>query len=80
MGLMMTIHERIDRIESTTHVVRVEDSVVYRQNGYEIVGDNIFVNTEDGLLFLDLDVFTLEEACEAEREVRDIKKKLNLKP
>jgi hypothetical protein len=53
---------------------------VYRQNGYEIVGDNIFVNTEDGLLFLDLDVFTLEEACEAEREVRDIKKKLNLKP
>lgn len=77
---MMTIHERIDRIESTTHIVRVEDSVVYRQNGYELVGDNIFVNTEDGLLFLDLDVFTLEEACKAEREIREIKNKLNLKP
>lgn len=75
---MMTIHERIERIESTTHIVRVEDSVVYRQNGYELVGDHIFVNTGEGLLFLDMDVFTLEEACKAERIVREIKKKLNI--
>ena len=74
----MTIHDRIDRIESTTHVVRIDDSVVYRQSGYELIGDNIFVHTEDGLLFMDFDVFTLEEACKAERVVRDIKKKLNL--
>lgn len=74
----MGIHDRIDRIESTTHVVRIDDSVVYRQSGYELIGDNVFVHTEDGLLFMDFDVFTLEEACRAERVVRDIKKKLNL--
>lgn len=76
-GRMMTIHDRISRIEGTTHIVRIEDSVVYRQNGYELIGDNVFVKTEDRLLFMDFDVFTLEEACNAERTVKEIKKKLN---
>jgi len=71
------MYERIARIEGTTHVVRIEDSVVYRQNGYEVIGDNLFVQTEDRLLFMDFDVFTLEEACMAERTVKEVKKKLN---
>lgn len=74
----MNIHERIARIESTTHIVRIEDSVVYRQNGWELLGDNLFVHTEDRLLFMDLDVMTLEEACSAERMLTKIKKKLNI--
>jgi len=74
----MDIHERISRIESTTHIVRIEDSVVYRQNGWELLGDNLFVHTEDRLLFMDLDVMTLEEACDAERMLFKIKKKLNI--
>ena len=74
----MDIHERIARIESTTHIVRIEDSVVYRQNGWELLGDNLFVHTEDRLLFMDLDVMTLEEACSAERMLTKIKKKLNI--
>ena len=73
----MNIHERIARIESTTHIVRIEDSVVYRQNGWELLGDNLFVHTEDKLLFMDLDVMTLEEACDAERVLTKIKNKLN---
>ena len=75
--MVMDIHERISRIESTTHIVRIEDSVVYRQNGWELLGDNLFVHTEDRLLFMDLDVMTLEEACSAERMLTKIKKKLN---
>ena len=74
---MISMDERIARIEGTTHVVRIEDSVVYRQNGYEVIGDNLFVQTEDRLLFMDFDVFTLEEACMAERTVKEVKKKLN---
>ena len=74
---MISMYERIARIEGTTHVVRIEDSVVYRQNGYEVIGDNMFVQTEDRLLFMDFDVFTLEEACMAERAVKEVKKKLN---
>jgi len=74
---MMSIYERIARIEGTTHVVRIEDSVVYRQNGFEVIGDNLFVQTEDRLLFMDFDVFTLEEACMAERTVKEVKNKLN---
>ena len=76
--MVMDIHERIARIESTTHIVRIEDSVVYRQNGWELLGDNLFVHTEDRLLFMDLDVMTLEEACSAERMLTKIKKKLNI--
>jgi len=76
--MVMDIHERISRIESTTHIVRIEDSVVYRQNGWELLGDNLFVHTEDRLLFMDLDVMTLEEACDAERMLFKIKKKLNI--
>jgi hypothetical protein len=71
------MYERIARIEGTTHVVRIEDSVVYRQNGFEVIGDNLFVQTEDRLLFMDFDVFTLEEACMAERTVKEVKNKLN---
>jgi hypothetical protein len=77
MGLMMSMYERIARIEGTTHVVRIEDSVVYRQNGFEVIGNNLFVQTEDRLLFMDYDVFTLEEACMAERTVKEVKNKLN---
>lgn len=77
---MMTIHERIERIENTTHIIRIEDSVIYRQNGYELIGDNIFVHTEDRLLFLDTDVFTLEEACNAEKTIIELKNKLNINP
>tara|TARA_B100000768_G_scaffold174941_1_gene185775 strand:+ start:833 stop:1066 length:234 start_codon:yes stop_codon:yes gene_type:complete len=74
---MMSMYERIARIEGTTHVVRIEDSVVYRQNGFEVIGNNLFVQTEDRLLFMDYDVFTLEEACMAERTVKEVKNKLN---
>jgi len=73
----MSMYERIARIEGTTHVVRIEDSVVYRQNGFEVIGNNLFVQTEDRLLFMDYDVFTLEEACMAERTVKEVKNKLN---
>lgn len=73
----MTLNERVLRIENTSHVVRVEDSTVYRVSGVEVLDrETVFVNTESGLLFQDLDVFTLEEAAHVERLIQRMKKQL----
>ena len=73
----MTLNERVLRIENTSHVVRVEDSTVYRVSGVEVLDrETVFVNTESGLLFQDLDVFTVEEAAHVERLIQRMKKQL----
>ena len=75
----MTIQQRIDRIKSTTHIVRIEDSTIYVVTGFEVLGDTVFVDASGGVLFQDLDVFTLEEAAGAERFLNKIKKLLKIK-
>lgn len=73
---MLGLDDRISRISETTHVVRIDDSVIYRIKDWKILDQNvIFVETETDLWFQDLDVLTLEEAANAERmldKVRDI--------
>lgn len=73
---MLGLDDRISRINETTHVVRIDDSVIYRVKDWKILDQNvIFVETETDLWFQDLDVLTLEEAANAERmldKVRDI--------
>ncbi len=65
--MRISIEERIERMASTTHVVRVEDMTVYRVNEVMKLDDNVvFVECGDGLWFQDLDVFTLEEMAIAE--------------
>lgn len=75
----MTIQQRIERIENTTHVVRLEDSTIYVVTSIEVLGSVVFVNVSGGLLFQDLDVLTLEEAAGAERCLNKIKKLLKIK-
>ena len=70
----LSIEERIERLASTTHVVRVEDMTVYRVNEVMKLDDNvIFVECGDGLWFQDLDVFTLEEMATAETHLQKIR-------
>ena len=64
---LISFEERIDRISETTHIVYIEDMTVHQVSSVEQLGKVVFVNTGTGLLFQDLDVFTLEEACDAER-------------
>ncbi len=78
MGLI-SFQERKQRILNTTHVILVGDSTVHQVDSFEQVGDIVFVNTGGGLLFQDLDIFTLEEACVAERIILNIKKELDIK-
>lgn len=70
----MKFEDRVFRIADTTHVVRLEDSSVYRVKDILPLGDDvIFVETESGLYFQDLDVYTLEEAAKMERVMAEIK-------
>jgi hypothetical protein len=72
---MMDMHDRIMRVLDTTHVVRVEDSIVYKVLDIVPLGDDIlFVETTSGLLFQDLDVFTLEEAANMEHRFSEVRK------
>ena len=69
----MTFEDRVYRIADTTHIVRLEDSAVYRIRDIIPLGDDvIFVETESGLCFQDLDVYTLEEAARMERAMAEI--------
>jgi hypothetical protein len=69
----MTFEDRIYRMADTTHIVRLEDSTVYRIKDIMPLGDDvIFVETESGLCFQDLDVYTLEEAAKMERAMSEI--------
>jgi|TARA_B110001450_G_scaffold189965_1_gene178146 hypothetical protein len=72
---MMDMHDRIMRVLDTTHVVRIEDSTVYKVLDIVPLGDDVlFVETVSGLLFQDLDVFTLEEAANMERQFSEVRK------
>ena len=72
--MRISIEERIDRISSTTHVVREDDMSIYRVNQVmQLDSHVIFVECGEGLWFQDLDVFTLEEMATAETHMQTIR-------
>lgn len=72
--MILDMHDRIMRILDTTHIVMLEDSTVHEVLDVVPLGDDIlFVETVSGLMFQDLDVFTLEEAADMERFLSRIK-------
>lgn len=72
--MRISIEERIDRISSTTHVVREDDMSIYRVNQVmQLDSHVIFVECGEGLWFQDLDVFTLEEMANAETHLKSIR-------
>ena len=71
--MKLSYEDRVYRMADTTHIIRLEDSAVYRIRDIIPLGDDvIFVETESGLFFLDLDVYTLEEAARMERAMAEI--------
>ncbi|MDC1282423.1 hypothetical protein N8Z10_00560 [bacterium] len=76
---MLTIKERIERIESTSHIVRIESSKTYVVTGSCVYGPEVFVIASGGFLFHDFDVFTPEEADDVSKLINKIKKLLIIK-
>ena len=73
---MMNTQQRMDRILTTSKIIYLEDMTIHEVVKAEIIGDIVFVDTGTGLLFQDLDVLTLDEACDAERFINKIKESL----
>lgn len=73
---MLSFKERIHRIQNTSKIIYIEDMTIHEVQSVERIGKTIFVNTGSNLLFQDTDVFTLDEACDAERLINKIKKLL----
>lgn len=72
--MSISIEERWYRIQNTTHIVWPEDMTLYRVSDQKMVGEDIiFVETQSGLWFQDLDVMTLEEIADAERGIQWVK-------
>tara|TARA_B100000900_G_scaffold389632_1_gene382701 strand:- start:451 stop:681 length:231 start_codon:yes stop_codon:yes gene_type:complete len=72
--MKLSINDRCFRLANTTHVVRIDDMSVYRINDIKLMDGDIFVETDTDLWFQDLDVFTLEEAADAEKSINWVKK------
>lgn len=73
---IMNTQQRMDRISSTSKIIYLEDMTIHEVGEVKLIGEDVFVSTGTGLLFQDLDVFTLDEACDAERFVNKIKELL----
>lgn len=77
--MTLSIDERVNRIINSSKIVYLEDMTVHSVNSVETVGEDLlFVNTGSGLLFQDTDVMTLDEACEAERNINFLKKRYKI--
>lgn len=66
----MNIDARVERILSTSHLVFLDDSSIHKIDDFEIYDQNIFIETDTGFLFQDLDVLTLEEAYDVEVKIK----------
>lgn len=66
----MNIDARVERILSTSHLVFLEDSTIHKVDGFEVYDQMVFIETDTGFLFQDLDVLTLEEAHDVELKVK----------
>ena len=79
MGNLASYQERIERILNDSHIVLPEDSSVYRIDSVERVGNIVFINCGNRILFQDTEVFTLKEYSKVVQEIINIKEKLNIK-
>jgi len=66
-------YERIKRLVSATHVVCMEDSIVYKIESVERKDGDILINVGGGLFLKDTDILTLNEATSFESFLNSIK-------
>lgn len=78
MGIKLTFSQRCERILSTSHVVYCDGYTVHLVDGIETHQDEVFVKCKDGMMFRDLDVFTLEEAANMEKQIINLCKKTGI--
>lgn len=74
----MSTRQRIQRINKTSHVIWLDDSSIHLVTEHMIMDNKVWVVTKSGLVFLDEDVLTLEEACDIENKIETIKREVGI--
>ena len=74
IGDKMTIEERYDRIDSTQYIVFPDDKTIHTVERIEVFENTILIETDNGWLFSDMDVFTVEEMADIENKLKDLLK------
>ena len=68
IGDKMTIEERYDRIDSTQYIVFPDDKTIHTVERIEVFENTILIETDNGWLFSDMDVFTIDEMVDVENK------------
>lgn len=76
--MILSIEERIARIQNQSKIVYLEDMTIHEVDSVTHLGNCVFVTTGGGFMFQDVDVFTLDEICEAETAINKLKKHYNI--
>jgi len=69
---MISFEKRLQRVSLTSHIVYSSDMTVHKVAAINTFLDEIYVQVTDGMVFRDIDVFTLEEAANMERKMLNI--------
>lgn len=69
----MNTKQRIQRINKTSHVIWLDDLSIHPVAEHLIMDNKVWAVTQAGLVFLDEDILTLEEACSIENKLETIK-------
>jgi hypothetical protein len=77
--MKMSFDQRCSRILEASHIVYSDDYTVHLVDGIETHMDEVFVRCKDGMVYRDLDVFTLDEAADMEKQMINLCKQLSIK-
>jgi hypothetical protein len=77
--MTLTLTERIDRMLNAGKVVHMENRTVHEVHLVEaLTEDIVFVNVGGDLLYQDTELMTLDETCNAERNLNYLKNKYKI--
>ena len=71
----MNVEDRISRMIDSKKVVHIDNRTIHEVHAVEALSDDIvFVNVGNNILYQDTELMTLDEACDAERNLNFLKK------
>lgn len=76
--MKLSFNDRCKRISTASHIVYANDFSIYPVDGVKILHDDVYVVCKGGLIFRDLDVFTLNEAAKMEAKMVNLCKNYNI--
>jgi hypothetical protein len=76
---MISFEQRIARIQDQSKIVYLEDMTIHNVEAVSQIGNHVFVTTSGGMMFQDVDVFTLDEIYVAETAINKLKKEYKIK-